>query len=116
MKKQSLTLGILISIVFYSCSATSVVRRFYCKTASDIHGTYKLSPWKTIHFYTYMQHGYTARRGNIHVSHSKSVSCTVTFGTGTSKTMRKSCTNWAFARRKTLRYRIVCKDLSKDRR
>ena len=113
MKKQFFTLGILISIIFYSCSATSAVKRFRCYNYSDIHGNYKLRPWKTIHFYAYLKHGYSASSADIHVSYSKSVSCTNTFGTGKSKTMRKSCTNWSFRRSKTLRYKIVCLRKSK---
>ena len=109
MKTQYFTLSILIYIIFYfySCSAVSRTKHITCKERNyHINGKHKLSPWKTIRFKVHFKH---RRRipGVIHIAHSKYVSCTLTYNDGLFLT--KSCTNWSFARRKTLKYRIKCR-------
>ena len=49
-----------------------------------------------------------AINGDIHITHSRSVSCTLLFGHG-DKMITKSCTNWHFTRHETLKYRLDCK-------
>ena len=108
MKIQFFTLGVLISIIFYSCSAVSRTKHFSCRNDNDITGKYKLSPWKTIHFKVHFKNSRPSFVGNIHVSHPKSVSCTFIYSGGSF--LSKSCTNWSFSRHKTLKYKMSCKN------
>ena len=108
MKRQLFILGILINVMFYSCSAVSRTRHVVCKKNDYMHGgRYKLSPWKTIQFKLYFKNSRTATDGNIHIYKSKHVSCTS--GVTVRNFISKSCTNWNFSRRKTLQYRMYCK-------
>ena len=107
MKRQFFILGILINIIFYSCSAVSRTKHISCKDDRDISGRYKLSPWQTIEFKLHFKNGRSSLDGNVHVSHSRSVSCT--YGHSSSgRFISKSCTNWHFTRRHTLKYRMRC--------
>ena len=99
-------MGILINVIFYSCSAVSRTKHMTCKNDRDIHGIHKLSPWKTIEFKVYFKNGLKTEHGYVHIKHSKSVSCTDGQEFFDFKT--KSCANWSFRRRKTLRYKVVC--------
>ena len=107
MKIQFFTLGILINIIFYSCSAVSSVKHVVCRNDNDITGKYKLSPWKTVEFKVHFKNDRSSVDGNVHVSHSRNVSCT--YGFATFKYISKSCTNWHFIRGQTLKYRMRCK-------
>ena len=105
MKRQLLIWGILINVIFYSCSAVSTRRHIFCYNGLDVHGSYKLSAWKTVELKTHYRNHLKPSDGWVHVSHSKSVSCTGDYNFRKIKT--KSCTNWSL-HRKTIRYRVVC--------
>ena len=106
MKIQFFTVGFLINIIFYSCSAASHVKRVVCRNDNDIYGRYKLASWRTVEFRLYLKNGRTVTSGNIHVSRSKNVSCTWPYSGR--KYISKSCTNWNFSRRRTFSYTMRC--------
>ena len=105
MKRQLLILGILINVIFYSCSAVSTRRHIFCYNGLDIHGSYKLSAWKTVELKTHYRNRLDPTNGWVNVRHSKSVTCTGDWDFENIKT--KSCTNWSLLR-KTIRYKVVC--------
>ena len=113
MKIQCFTLSILIYIIFYSCSAVSSVKNVSCRNDDDVYGKYRLPPWQTVEFRLYFKNGRSATDGNIRISTSRIVSCTFVFGGD--KMITKSCTNWHFTRRQTLKYKMRCKYRGKNR-
>ena len=112
LKIPFFTLGILINVLFYSCSAVSRIKHVTCRTGDrHIYGNYKLSPWKTIEFRLHFKR---RKPKGLYLNPSKGVTCTGSLTTR--KYITKSCTNWHFSRRKKIKFRMDCQDVGYNSR